>query len=143
MSIYDTPVNELILRTSEELKKVDSIKAPEWSKFAKTGVHKERPPVQKDWWYIRSAAVLRKVQILGPIGVSKLRKKYGGKKNRGHLREEFRQGSGNVIRKVLQQLEAAGLIEKTKKGVHQGRVISAKGKSLLDKVSKEIKNGNK
>ena len=41
----------------------------------------------------------------GPIGVSKLRTKYGGKKNRGHKPEHFYKGSGSVARKVLQQFE--------------------------------------
>jgi small subunit ribosomal protein S19e len=57
------------------------IKAPEWAIFVKTGVHKERPPIQEDWWQIRAADVLRTIERMGPIGTQKLRTKYGGKKN--------------------------------------------------------------
>ena len=133
-TIYDKDTNELIAKASEELKKV--IKAPEWAQFVKTGVHKERPPVEKDWFYKRAAAILRSVYIKGPIGTNKLRIKYGGRKNRGQAQEKFYRGSGNIIRKALQQLEEAGLIKKAEKGVHKGRMITPKGKSFLDKLSK-------
>ena len=109
---------------------------PDWAKFSKTGTHKERPPMDPEWWYKRAAAILRTVYIKGPIGVSKLRIKYGGKKDRGHKPEEFRKGSGKIIRLILQQLEKEELIKFAEKGVHKGRVITAKGQSFLDKLIK-------
>ena len=115
MTLYDVPVNDLLIKTAEELKNIKEITPPIWADFVKTGVHKERPPVQKDWWYVRAASVLRILHILGPVGVSKLRNKYGGKKNRGARPEKFFRSSGNILRKVLQQLEAAGLAEKAEK----------------------------
>ena len=87
---------------------------------------------------MRAAAVLRSVALLGPIGVSKLRTKYGGRKRRGHKPSRFRRGSGSVLRKVLQQLEKAELIKFVEKGVHKGRVVAPKGASLLDKTSIQI-----
>ena len=110
----------------------NQIKAPEWAPFVKTGTHKERPPQQKDWWHIRAASILRKVELLGPVGVNKLRTKYGGKKNRGAKPERFKKGSGNIIRKILQQLEQAQLLKQEKKNVHKGRILTAKGKQLLN-----------
>jgi small subunit ribosomal protein S19e len=50
-----------------------------------------------------------------------LKRKYGGKKNRGHKPEKRFDGSGNIIRKILQQLEKAGLIEQKAIRVHKGR----------------------
>jgi len=129
--IYDQDPNELIKATAEKLKKLEQISPPEWAVWVKTGVHKERSPAQKDWWYIRAAAILRSIYKLGPIGVSKLRTKYGGKKNRGMRQEEFRKGSGNIIRTVLQQLEAADLVKQNEKGIHKGRIITPKGTKLL------------
>jgi len=131
MSIYDKDQQEVVNKTASKLKTM--LKAPEWSYFVKTGAGKERPPVDNDWWYYRAASVLRKVYLMGPIGVSKLRTKYGSKKNRGHKPERFYKGSGKVIRTVLQQLEEASLIEKSKKGLRKGRIITNKGKSLLEK----------
>lgn len=137
-SIYDVEPQELIEKTAEELKKIDSIKPPEWAPFVKTGGHKERPPVKQDWWYVRAASILRTLYKIGPVGVSKLKTKYGGKKNRGVKPEEFRKASGNILRKILQQLEKAGLAKKVDKGVNKGRVITPKGKSMLDKVASGI-----
>ena len=135
--MYDIDAQELILKTAEELKKIPEIKPPAWAAFVKTGMHKERPPVNDDWWYMRAASVLRIVYRLGPIGVSKLRTKYGGKKNRGHKKEHFYKGSGSILRKSLQQLEKAGFIKFAEKGVHKGRIITPKGKSFLDKIATE------
>ena len=138
VTVYDVDAQELINKAADELKKVDSVKAPSWSIFVKTGQHNERGPSNPDWWHIRTAAVLRTVYVQGPIGVSKLRRKYGGDKTRGVRPKHARRASGNIIRKCLQQLQKAGLVEYREKGVRKGRVISGKGKSLLDNLSKEI-----
>ncbi|MFP4403188.1 MAG: 30S ribosomal protein S19e [Nanoarchaeota archaeon] len=140
--IFNSQKNELINLTSQELKKVDEIKPTSWAEYVKTGVNKERPPTQNDWWYIRSASILIKVLNLGPIGVSKLRVKYGGKKRRGYKPNEFRKASGNIIRKILQQLEKAELIKKDVKSGHKGKVITGKGVSLLNTVAKNIETKN-
>src|SRR3989338_9088295 len=137
-TMYDAEPQELVLKAAEELKKMPEIKAPEWAAFAKTGMHKERPPVSGDWWHIRVASVLRTVYRLGPVGVSKLRTKYGGKKNRGVKQERFAKGSGSILRKSLQQLEKAGLIKFTEKGVHKGRIVTPKGKSFLDRIAMQM-----
>lgn len=137
-SIHDVSPNELIERAAVELAKMPEIAPPEWAKFVKTGHFRQRPPVREDWWYVRSAAVLRSVCKLGPIGVAKLRTKYGGIKDRGHKPEKFYRGSGNILRKTLQQLETAQLVKQATIGVHKGRVITPKGKSLLDKLATEI-----
>ena len=137
-TVYDVDAQELILKAAEELKKIPEIKAPAWAPFVKTGMHKERPPVNSEWWYIRTASVLRAIYRMGPIGVSKLRTKYGGKKNRGVKKEHFFKGSGNILRKSLQQLEKAGFVKFADKGVHKGRIITPKGKSFLDKIASQI-----
>ena len=137
-SIYNVSQGELIEKTAIELKKIPSIKAPAWSEFVKTGTHKERAPARDDWWHVRAAAILRTTYNLGPIGVSKLRVKYGGKKDRGVKPEKFYRGSGKIIRTILQQLEQAELVKKAEKGAHKGRIITPKGISLLDKVAAKI-----
>ena len=138
--MYDVDAQQLVSKTAEELKKIPEIKAPSWATFVKTGMHKERPPVNQDWWYMRAASVLRTVYRLGPVGVSKLRDKYGGKKNRGVKKEHFYKGSGNILRKALQQLEKAGFVKYNDKGVHKGRVVTPKGRSFLDKIATQIQN---
>ena len=138
VTMYDVDAQELVDKTAEELKKIPEIKAPDWAAFAKTGMHKQRPPVNDDWWYVRVASVLRTVYRIGPVGVSKLRTKYGGKKNRGVKKEHFFKGSGNILRKSLQQLEKAGFVKFAEKGVHKGRIVTPKGRSFLDKIALQI-----
>lgn len=136
--MYDVDAQDLIEKASEGLKKIPEIKPPVWASFVKTGMHKERPPVNDDWWYARTASVLRTIYRLGPVGVSKLRTKYGGKKNRGVKKEHFYKGSGSILRKSLQQLEKAGFVKFAEKGVHKGRIITPKGRSFLDKIAAQL-----
>lgn len=137
-SMYDVKPDQLVREAAKSLKQVEAIAPPAWAPFVKTGVHKERPPQDDEWWYARSAAVLRKIRVNGPIGVSKLRRAYGGKKNRGNKPERFYKGSGNILRKVLQQLESAGLAKQVDKKGNKGRVITPKGVSLLDKAAATV-----
>lgn len=132
-NIEESNIQKSIEKMAESLKPL--IKAPEWSKFVKTGAGKERPPVELDWWNMRAASILRAVYLKGPIGVSKLRTKYGNNKNRGHKPSAFVKGSGKIIRVILQQLEKAGLVEYKKDDVHKGRILTAKGQSFVAKNS--------
>ncbi len=129
---------ELVHKAAEELKKQKLVQPPDWSKFVKTGHFKERLPENEDWWYLRSASVLRSVAKLGPVGTEKLRTKYGGRKRRGHQPEQFFKGSGSIIRKILQQLQKADLIKPVQKGAHKGRVLTPKGTSFLDKMAVQM-----
>jgi small subunit ribosomal protein S19e len=138
VSIYDVDANELIKETAKKLEKMPELAPPSWAAYVKTGVHKERPPIRNDWWFIRSAAILRSIYKLGPIGVSKLRRKYGGRKNRGMAPNKTFKGSGSIIRKILQKLEIVGFVEQAQKGVHKGRIITPKGRSFLDNISSKI-----
>jgi small subunit ribosomal protein S19e len=79
---------------------------------------------------------IRKLYTKGPIGVSHLRKAYGGRKRNGVRPAHFRKAGGNIIRTLLQQMETAGIVQKD--GA-KGRVVSAKGRSLLDAMSGQIK----
>ena len=136
VSLRDVESQELVSKTADSLK--EKIKMPDWAVYVKTGVSKQRLPENKDWWYVRSAAVLRKVYLYGPIGVSKVRRKYGGRQNRGFKPEAVFKGSGNIIRNIMQQLEKAELIRKIDKGVRRGKVLTPKGRSLLDRASKQV-----
>jgi len=126
---------KLIAKLTEELKKTQEVKPTEWSRFVKSGAHKTRPPQNPDFWYIRSASILRRIYLEGPVGVERLRTYYGDRKKRGHAPPRMKIAGGNVIRKILQQLEKAGYIEKEKKS---GRKITSKGKKFLDNTAKVV-----
>ncbi|MFH0929285.1 MAG: 30S ribosomal protein S19e [Candidatus Aenigmatarchaeota archaeon] len=129
---------KLIAGLSEKLKKNDNIKPPEWSKYVKTGVCSERPPVQDDWWFIRSAAVLRRVYVNGPVGTEKLRTVFGGRKDRGHKPSRHAKAGGKVLRTILQQLEKVGYV-KTVDAPKKGRAITPKGQKFLERTGREIR----
>ncbi len=135
-AINEVAADKLIEKVSKELEKVPQMKPPEWASYVKTGVDRERIPVQENWWYLRSASVLRKISLGEPIGVSKLRKAYGSRKRRGHKPSHKYNSSGAVIRKILQQLESAELL-KTEKG--KGRKITRKGKEFLKSHAGSLK----
>ncbi len=136
--LEDVNPNEFVEELAVTLKSLPDIKQPKWASFVKTGRFKERPPARNDWWYVRSAAVLRTVYRLGPVGTSKLRTKYGGKKNRGVASEHSYKGSGSIIRKILQQLEKVGLVAQASVGMHKGRIVTPKGRALLNSIARKV-----
>lgn len=109
----------------------DDLRAPVWSQFVKTSHGKERPPQRDDWWYVRGAAILLSVNELEPIGVNKLSRKYGTKKDRGYEPETFAKGSTKIIRTLLQQLEEHGYVEHGQRGNHKGRMVTDDGQALI------------
>ncbi len=131
-TVYDVPPNLVIEHAAKDLAKLSEIQAPEWAPFVKTGIHREKPPVQDGWWETRVAAVLRKVYTDGPIGTERLRAHFGGFRDRGSKPNKAVRGSGSIARKALQQLEAAGLVQNVQS---QGRIVTAKGRSLMDNAA--------
>ena len=135
---YDVPAPILIKKLANRLKEeYDAIVPPPWAPLVKTGSHVQRPPQDPDWWFTRCASLLRKIYMKGPVGVQRLRSEYGGRIDRGVKPEHARKGGGAIIRKALQQLEAAGLVEPSR---NKGRVVTREGRRLLDRVSTEIKS---
>ena len=132
--VYDVPPRELITRTAQYLQD-SGIGKPEWTIFVKTGVHADRPPHQKDWWYTRCASILRKIYLEGPVGISRLRKEYGGGKPSGYGAAHHRAGGGAIIRNAVHGLEKLGLVEAIDK---RGRVVTSAGMKKLDNLSTDI-----
>lgn len=113
-----------------EISKLKEVQAPVWAPFVKTGVSKERPPMNPEWWEVRVASVLCKIRKFGPVGTNRLAKQYGGRQNRGVKTEKKADGSRNIVRKAVQQLEAAGLIKQQTKP-RAGKVITKEGNEFL------------
>ena len=133
-TVFDVRPDALISALREKLKGEDKISPPEWAKYVKTGVHTERAPRNADWWYTRCASLLRRIYIDGPVGVSRLRTYYGGRKRRGPSPAHFAKGGGKILRVALQQLEEAGYVRKTSRG----REVTSKGRAFLDRVAYEV-----
>ena len=136
VTVRDVDQAALVKRAAQDLKK--RLSMPDWARFVKTGCHKERPPEQNDWWYVRAASVLRNVYLNGPVGVERLRTVYGGKKSYGSKPTHFHKAGGKVIRAVLQDLERAKLIESVTTP-RRGRRVTREGQRFLDNIAKEVK----
>jgi len=150
VTALEVPADRLIEKLASYLKEnVPEVKPPSWVQFVKTGCFKEKPPEDPDWWYYRAASILRKLYKAGyraasilrklykagkPVGLSEFRKEYGGRKRRGGRPERSYWAPGNSIRKILQQLEQAQLVRRTR----EGRILTPQGKALLDRLAIEV-----
>ena len=135
--IYSLSPQEYNLKLAEALNKIPEFKEPEWIKFVKSGPAKERPIDEKDFWHKRAASILRQIYIKNTVGVSRLRTRYGSKKNRGMKPEKFVKSGGKIIRTILQQSDKAGFTEimKSVRGMRKmkaGRKLTEKGKKFLE-----------
>src|SRR3989338_7015432 len=81
---------------AEALKKSGDFPKPEWVDFVKTSPHLQRPCADEDFWYKRSA---------------------------------------NILRKILQQADEAGITEKAS-GKKAGRKLTVKGKAFIEDFAK-------
>jgi len=143
-TIFAQNPEKYIPALAEALKKIPEFKIPEWAQYVKTGVSKERPPMDRNFWYTRAASILRQLYIRGVVGVGKLRTRYGSKKDRGGKPDKFYKSSGKIIRVILQQAEAAGLVEKVLR-MQYGRRLTQQGRDFLDSIEvekKKIDSGN-
>jgi len=136
-AVYELTAQEYNLKLAEALKKVPEIKRPEWSYFVKSGPAKARPIEDPDFWHKRAASILKQIYKKKIVGVSRLKTKYGSKKNRGYAPEEFRRAGGKIIRTILQQCDEAGFTEIAKaiRGVRErkpGRQLTKKGKEFME-----------
>jgi small subunit ribosomal protein S19e len=132
-TIFSKDAQLFNIALAEALKDVKEISAPEWSFFVRTGVSKQRVPEDKDFWYKRTASILRQLYLHGVVGVEKLRTRYGSRKDRGVRPAKFKKSSGKIIRLILQQSEKAGLVEKVK-DTQFGRRLTKKGRDFLDAI---------
>jgi small subunit ribosomal protein S19e len=134
----DVPTAVLLPKLATELRSRKAVTPPPWATFAKTGVHKQRAPTQTDWWYLRSASVLRKIYLQGYVGIERLSAEYGGKRDRGSAPYHARTGSRSILREIVHQLEKAGLVQPYKT---KGRRVSPEGQKLLDSLARDILKG--
>ncbi len=133
---HDVPPQQFIDRLARYLKEnTDQVQPPAWAQVAKTGSHVEKQPQNPDWWYIRAASILRKIYTHEPVGIEKLRADYGGRKGFGVTPNHASKAGGSNIRKILQQLEAAQLIQTASP---QGRRMAPKGRKLLQEIADDL-----
>ena len=83
----------------------------------------------------------RKVYLRPHVGVGALKHWFGGKQRRGVRPNHHREGTGKVIRYLLQQLEKIGVLKKDKRGAEMkknSRVVTSSGQTDLNRIATQI-----
>ena len=131
---YDVEPNRLVKEVAGRLKEM-KLEKPAFVGMVKSGAHCERPPEDPDFWYVRCASIMRQAYVNEGVGVHRLRRHYGGRKDNGVTPEHHVPAGGSTIRKAMQAMEKAGLMQKAQKG----RKLTPKGRALLDKSAGSVK----
>jgi small subunit ribosomal protein S19e len=131
-TLKDVPADAFITAFAQHLKSTGKFITPEWTAFVKTGVAKELAPYDADWFFIRAAAIARRVYVNPEVGVGAFKKIFGTQKRNGGRRNHSSEGSGKINRVALQQLEKLGYLAKSKNG---GRIVSKEGQQKMDYVA--------
>ncbi len=135
-NIFEVESSELVKKAAEKLQQ-ERLPKPGYIDYVKSGAGKDRPPESESFWYVRCASIMRQTYVNGPIGVSKLRTRYGNRKRHMVTHPHHRRAGGSIIKDAFDVLEKNGYIKKTK----EGRIITGKGKSFLDKIANEMHKG--
>ncbi len=136
MNIREVDASELVRGAADMLMKA-GIEKPAYVEYVKSSPSRERSPAEGSFWYLRCASLLRQVYLNGPIGISRLRIRYGGRKRHVVHRHHSVRAGGSIIKDAFDALERLGYVKKTKKG----REITPKGISFLDKTASAIAKG--
>mmetsp|Transcript_13918 Transcript_13918/g.17785 ORF Transcript_13918/g.17785 Transcript_13918/m.17785 type:complete len:160 (+) Transcript_13918:109-588(+) len=135
ITVRDVGAAKFIAAYAAHLKTTGQIELPRWVDYVKTGTNRELSPYDDDWFYIRAAAIARKVYLRPGCGVGGLKKAFGGKTRRGTMTNTFGKGSGSIIRYALQQLEEMKVLDKDENG---GRRITKEGQQDLDRIARQV-----
>ena len=104
MTVKDVSSHDFVIAYAAHLKRIGKIEVPKWADLVKTSTHKELAPYDPDWYYIRAAAIARRVYLRGGIGVGAFKRIFGGRISRGTRPEKFATGSGSVCRHILKEV---------------------------------------
>merc|ERR1719502_2043503 len=89
VTVKDVAPDKFVVAYAAHLKRIGKIEVPKWTDLVKTAAYKELAPYDNDWYYIRAAAIARRVYTRGGVGVGAFKKIFGGRKHRGTRREHF------------------------------------------------------
>lgn len=132
VTVRDVEAADFIKAYAAFLKRSGRLETPQWLDTVKTGTHKELPPSDPDWFYVRAASIARHIYLRSHVGVGRLQKHHGGAINRGSRPSHHRNASGSVERRAIQSLEKLGVLEKDPRG---GRKVSQAGQRDLDRIA--------
>jgi len=135
-TLKDVPAQSFINFYARHLQRAHKVPLPKWADIVKTGIHKELAPLDNNWFYIRMAAVARRLYLRDAVGIGALTKIFGGAKKNGVRPSHFVKGSEVIARTAVKALEKLKLAEIVpKKG---GRRLTPAGRRELDQIAKRV-----
>ncbi|EDV53943.1 40S ribosomal protein S19b [Drosophila erecta] len=135
VTVKDIDQHVLTKTMADFLKKSGKLAVPEMAVYVKTGKFKETAPTDDDWFFIRCASIMRHLYLRSPSGVAAFTKIYGGRMRNGVHPSKYCRSSDGCIRKALQALEAAHMVERHPDG---GRKLTSLGQRDLDRIANKI-----
>lgn len=115
-TVKDIAPAKFIAAYAAHLKKGGKVALPSWVDHVKTAPNKELAPLDNDWYYIRAAAIARRVYLVAGHGVGYYQRVFGSPRREGPTPVRQGSSSGSIIRHVFKNLEKMGLIEKDAHG---------------------------
>merc|ERR1711957_843535 len=82
VTVKDVAAQDFVIAYAAHLKRIGKIEVPKWADLVKTAAFKELAPYDQDWYYIRAAAIARRVYLRGDVGVGAFKKIFGGRAHR-------------------------------------------------------------
>ncbi|CDJ53520.1 40S ribosomal protein S19, putative [Eimeria brunetti] len=133
-TVKDVVAQTFIEAYANHLKKRGKFQVPMWADLVKTGYGKSLAPHDPDWIYKRAAAILRHLYLRPSCGVGAFRKFFSCKSGKKCIPGHTSKASGKVIRYILQQFEAMGLVESRP---DNGRRLTKLGQKELDVIARQ------
>ncbi|KCZ81505.1 hypothetical protein H312_01083 [Anncaliia algerae PRA339] len=129
-TVHKLKASEFNSKVSQYLKKQNLITVPINYDVIKTSHGKQRAPQDPDWYYIRSAAVLRHLALSEEgLTVRYFAKKFGCSKNRGTRPSKHVNSYFSIIKNIFNAFEELQWIDNNNK-----RNLTQKGKEELKKI---------
>ncbi|KAL8452154.1 hypothetical protein Emag_002495 [Eimeria magna] len=133
-TVKDVTANTFIQAYANHLKKRGKFVVPKWADLVKTGHGKTLAPHDPDWLFMRAAAMLRHLYLRPSCGVGAFRKVFSCKTGSKCIPGHTSKASGKIIRYILQQFEAMGLVESRP---DNGRRLTKVGQKELDVIARQ------
>ena len=70
VTVKDVASHDFVIAYAAHLKRIGKIEVPKWADLVKTATHKELAPYDPDWYYIRAAAIARRVYLRAGSGLA-------------------------------------------------------------------------
>ena len=120
---------------AKHMKQEGKLFVPNCTEYIKTSHGRERAPQNPDWYYMRCAAVLRRIYLRPGVGLGGLSKKFANKKNRGSRPEITTRAAKGPLHWACKSLEGLKLVTK---GKESGRVLTREGRKRCDTIASNV-----